>query len=112
MKLYLIGAALMTCAAVSSAGAQTTPVAPAAPATAPATPPATGAKFTLDTPIQEIVADERGKVVMDKNFPGMTALPEYEMFKALSLHQVQPYSNGKLTDEILAKAEADLAAIK
>ena len=112
MKLLLIGAALTIFATVSPAGAQTTPPAAAAPTAAPAPAPATGAKFTLDTPIQEIVADERGKVVMDKNFPGMTALAEYEMFKALSLHQVQPYSNGKLTDDILAKAEADLAAIK
>ena len=110
MKSFLIGAALSAFATVPGASAQTTPAAPAD--TPPAPAPAAGAKFTLDTPIQEIVADDRGKAVMDKNFPGMTALAEYEMFKALSLHQVQPYSNGKLTDEILAKAEADLAAIK
>lgn len=112
MKLFLIGAALAAFAAVPGASAQTTAAAPADAPAAAAPAPTTGAKFTLDTPIQEIVADERGKAVMDKNFPGMTALAEYEMFKALSLHQVQPYSNGKLTDEILAKAEADLAAIK
>ncbi|WP_296615798.1 hypothetical protein [Sphingomonas sp.] len=93
------------------------------PAPAPAPVPAPGqggaaapatasAKFTLDTPIQDIVADTQGKAVLDKNLPGLVDLPQYEMFKGLSLKQVQPYSNGKLTDELLAKTATDLAAIK
>ncbi|CUS45416.1 MAG: hypothetical protein V4610_21220 [Pseudomonadota bacterium] len=112
MKLLLTGAALAAFATVSAASAQTATPPPAAPSATPAPASTAGGKFSLDTPIQDIVADERGKAVMDKNFPGMTALQEYDMFKALSLRQVQPYSNGKLTDEILAKAETDLAAIK
>ncbi|WP_294050571.1 hypothetical protein [Sphingomonas sp.] len=85
--------------------AQTAPApAPAAPAAAP--------KFTLDTPIQEIVADAQGKAAIDKNLPGLIGLPQYDMFKGLSLNQLKAYSDGKLTDEILAKTAADLAAIK
>jgi len=76
------------------------------------TAPAAEGKFSLDTPLQDIVADEKGKAVIDKHFPGMIAMPEYEMFKAISLNQLKPYANGKITDEMLAAAAADLAQIK
>lgn len=106
MKVRLMfGAALLV---PTIAVAQTTP--PAAPA-APAQP-AAAAKFTLDTPIGELLADERAKAVLDKDLPGLTQLPQLEMIKGLSLKQLQPYSDGKLTDELLAKTETSLAAIK
>jgi hypothetical protein len=36
----------------------------------------------------------------------------YDSFKGMSLNQVQPLSQGALTDAALAKVKADLAAIK
>jgi len=105
MNKLLIAALL---ALPGTAIAQTAP----APAPAPAATPAPAPKFTLDTPIQEIVADAQGKAVIDKNLPGMIGLPQYDMFKGLSLNQLKAYSDGKLTDEILAKTATDLAAIK
>ncbi len=100
MKLLVLAAlALMPVAAA----AQT------APAPAPTAP---AAKFTLDTPIQDIVADAAGKAVLEKDLPGLIGLPQYETFKGLSLKQLQGYSDGKLTDEMLTKTAADLAAIK
>ena len=107
MKLHLmLGAALL---APAIAVAQTAPqTAPAAPADA-AKP---AVKFTLDTPIGELLANEAAKAVLDKDLPGLTQLPQLEMIKGLSLKQLQPYSDGKLTDELLAKTETSLAAIK
>lgn len=111
MKTAMFVAALMAAAPAFAQGT-------AAPAPAPATAapttaaPASDAKFNLDTPLQDIVADEKGKAVIDEHFPGMIALPEYEMFKAISLSQLQPYSNGKITDEMLAATAKDLAEIK
>ncbi|WEK43413.1 MAG: hypothetical protein P0Y64_00770 [Candidatus Sphingomonas colombiensis] len=90
--------------------AQNAPVPTVTPAPAPA-PAATGT-FTLDTPIQDIVANAQGKAALDKNLPGLVGLPQYEMFKGLSLKQLQGFSDGKLTDEVLAKTATDLAAIK
>ena len=107
MKTAMFVAALMAAAPAFAQGT----AAPAAPAPAPAAP-ASDAKFNLDTPLQDIVADEKGKAVIEKHFPGMIALPEYEMFKAISLTQLQPYSNGKITDEMLAATAKDLAEIK
>ncbi|WP_447728284.1 hypothetical protein [Sphingomonas koreensis] len=103
--LPVIGAALLVPAI---AVAQTTPAAPAAPADA-AKP---AAKFSLDTPIGELLANEAAKAVLDKELPGLTQLPQLEMIKGLSLKQLQPYSDGKLTDELLVKTETSLAAIK
>jgi hypothetical protein len=107
MKTAIFIAALMAAAPALAQGT----AAPAAPAPAPAAP-AADTKFNLDTPLQDIVADEKGKAVIEKHFPGMIALPEYEMFKAISLTQLQPYSNGKITDEMLAATAKDLAEIK
>ena len=109
MKTAMFVAALMAAAPAFAQGAPAPTPAPAAPAPAA---PASDAKFNLDIPLQDIVADEKGKAVIEKHFPGMIALPEYEMFKAISLSQLQPYSNGKITDEMLAATAKDLAEIK
>jgi hypothetical protein len=108
LTLFLTAAAL---AVPSIATAQTAP-APAASSAPAAAPAASAAKFNLDTPIQDILANPAAKAVLDKDLPGLTSLPQLEMIKGLSLRQLQPYSDGKLTDEVLAKAETDLAAIK
>ena len=111
MKTAIFVAALMAAAPAFAQGTTAPAPAPAAPAPAAAAP-ASDAKFNLDTPLQDIVADEKGKAVIEKHFPGMIALPEYEMFKAISLTQLQPYSNGKITDEMLAATAKDLSEIK
>lgn len=104
----LIAVAVVPLALPAMAFAQTAPA-----QTAPtATQPAAAAKFSLDTAIQDLYADKDAKAVMDKHLPGLTALPQYEMIKAISLRQLQPYSDGKLTDAMLAGVDADLAKIK
>ena len=89
------------------ASALFTLTATAAMAQAPAAP-----KFTLDTPIETIAADPAGKAVLNADFPEMLGHPSYPDFKSMSLKQVQPLSQGAITDEQIAKAKADLAAIK
>lgn len=109
MKLVLTAAAL-ACLMPAAAFAQTAPA--PAPAPAPAAAPAATAKFNLDTPIEVMAADEKAKAVLMADMPDLLPHPSYDMFKGMSLRQVQPYSQGALTDEILAKVEKDLAAIK
>lgn len=101
--------ALVSLSIASVASAQTAP-APAAPVAAPA--PATGAKFSLDTPLVDLVANPAAKAVLDAELPGLTTLDSFESFKSASLNQVAPFSNGALTDEKLAKVAVGLAAIK
>lgn len=106
MKTALF-AALAAVTIVPVAAAQTAPApAPAAPA------PAAAAKFNLDTPIQDIVADEKAKAVLEANLPGIATHESYEMFKGMSLKQLSGYAADKLTPEVLAKTEKELAAVK
>ena len=103
--------ALVSLSIASVASAQTAPApAPAAPAAAAA--PAAGAKFSLDTPLVDLVANPAAKAVLDAELPGLTTLDSFESFKSASLNQVAPFSNGALTDEKLAKVAVGLAAIK
>ena len=53
-----------------------------------------------------------GLTATPADFPGLTAHPAYEQFKAMTLKQLQPFSNGVITDDLLVKAGTDLAAIK
>lgn len=105
MKL-LVACAVAAAVLSPAAMAQQTPAPAAAPAVAPAT------KFTLDTPIELLIADEKAKAVLDTDIPGLSSHPALDQFKAMSLKAVQPFSNGALTDEMLKKVEADLAALK
>jgi hypothetical protein len=98
-------AAIALAAFALPAAAQTSAPEPAAPA-APA------AALNLDTPIEVLVADPRSKAVLDKYLPGVDQHPAFGQFKTLSLRAVAPFTQGLISDELLAKIEADLAAIK
>lgn len=76
-----------------------------------ATPAKAEGKFTLDTPVEAIVADAKGKAVLEANLPGITTHEHYEHFKAMSLKQIAGMAPDKLTPEALAKVEAGLAAL-
>ena len=100
----------MIVAALLLAAVQAAPAAPA-PAAAPLAPVA-GARLTIETPIETIVADPKGKAVLDADLPTLATNPSYEMFKGMSLHQLQAYAPDKLTDALLGKVGTDLAAIR
>ena len=61
---------------------------------------------------ETIVASADGKAALDKVVPGLTAHPQFEAFKGLSLRQLQPYSEGKITDDVLKAADIELAKVK
>lgn len=101
MKILFSVLALAALAGTAPALAQT-----AAPATAPA------AKFGLDTPIQDIVANDAARAALDASLPGVSTHTSYEMFKSMTLRQVAGYAPDQLTPEKLAAAEKALAAVK
>ena len=74
---------------------------------------AKAAKFTIDTPIEQLMADEKAKAVVVKHFGGqdVSQHPMYDQFKTMSLKAVAPFSQGMITDEMLEKIATDLAAI-
>lgn len=81
----------------------------AAPETAADAAPA---KLTIDSPIEALMADDAARVVVLAEMPDLDQHPAYGQFKAMSLKAVQPFSQGMITEEILANIAAGLAAIE
>lgn len=81
---------------------------------APATPPepAPTTRYSLDTPIAELLANYRSKAVLDKDMPGLSTDKNLEKFKDKSLNQLAPLSGGRLTPALLEKVGKHLAAIE
>jgi hypothetical protein len=69
------------------------------------------AAFTVQTPIDRIAANERGKAVLDRDVPGVMANPHYMLFSSMSLSQLATLSGGKLTQTKLKQVDADLAEL-
>ncbi len=65
-----------------------------------------------NTPISDIAATPEGKAALDKNLPGLTAHEAYDQFKGMSLKQVQPMSQGAITDDQIKARQADLDKAK
>jgi hypothetical protein len=103
MKSIILTAALLVATPVLAAD-------PVAPVAAPAT--ATAAKPSIDMTIEALMADPKAKAVIDADVPGMSSHPMYDSFKSMTLTQLAPMSQGKITDDLLKKVAADLAAIK
>jgi hypothetical protein len=97
---------------LAAAAAVAAPVAALAQPAAPSSPAAPAAAFTIETPIEALMADERAKAVIAKHLPGIDQHPAYDQFKSLSLKALAPFSQGLISDELLGKIDTDLAAIK
>ena len=94
--------------AIPESTAVATPPVAAPPVAEAAPPPAVRSVFTLDTPIQDLVADPGAKAVLDKDLPGMSDDANLDKFKMLSLRSLQPQTGGQLTDAMLMKVASDL----
>ena len=100
MKTTLFAAAAaLSVLAAAPAFAQ----APAAPADA-----AAAALSVESTPIETIAANPDAKAVLDKDLPGLTTHEAYDQFKSMTLSQVAPMGEGKITPEALKAVQADL----
>ena len=64
--------------------------------------------LTLDSKLGDILADPKGKAVLDKHLPGFSTNPQMAMAKGMSLKMVAPMSGGKITPAILSAIDADL----
>jgi hypothetical protein len=67
--------------------------------------------FSVQTPIDRIAADGRGKAVLDRDVPGVMTNPHYELFSSMSLSQLASLSGGRLTQSKLNQVNSDLAEL-
>ncbi len=96
--IALIAAALSPMSAI----AQTTP----APAAAPAP-----AYTVADTDIGTLLDNPATKAILDQHMPEFSANPQIDMARGMTLKAIQAYAADKITDEALAKIDADLAKL-
>ena len=67
--------------------------------------------YTLDTPVNRIAADPRGKAVLVRDVPGLMASKNYPLFDDMSLSQIAFLSGGRLSKTKLALVQSDLTQI-
>jgi hypothetical protein len=70
-----------------------------------------GPAFSLDTPVEHIAADPRGKAILDHDVPGLMASPSYLLIDDMSLSQIATVSGGRLTKAKLDVVQADLSQL-
>ena len=98
----VLGATLI---AAPVALAQSTP----APAATPATTPTH--YTTTDTTVGTLLDDPAAKAVVAKYLPDIINNPQVERARGITLKQMQTYVPDSVPDAVLAKIDADLAAL-
>lgn len=68
--------------------------------------------LTTDSKLGDILANEKGKAVLEKHLPGISANPQLAMAKGMSLKAIAPMSRGLITDAKLKAIDEDLKKIK
>ncbi|HVI30788.1 hypothetical protein [Phenylobacterium sp.] len=104
-------AALAALSALAAAPALAQGQAPAAAQASASAQPAAAKLSVETTPIEAIAANEQGKAALEKVLPGITSHPAYDQFKAFTLAQVAPMSEGAIGDAQLKAVQAELDKI-
>ena len=67
--------------------------------------------LTINNSIEELMGNEATAAILEKHVPGIGSHSAYDQFKSMSLIELQPWSGGLITDEIIAAVTADLEAL-
>lgn len=70
------------------------------------------ASLTLDLPIEQIANEPEGKAALDQHIPQLTVHETYPTFKSMTLRQLQPMSEGLITDEKLERIAQDISGVR
>jgi len=67
--------------------------------------------LSIDSTLGEILADEKGKAVLEKHVPGLSSAPRTELAKVYPLKAIASMPRGAMTDETLKAIAEDLGKI-
>lgn len=67
--------------------------------------------LSIDSTLGEILADKKGKAILEKHLPGLSSAPRIEMAKVYSFKGMASMSQGQITDETLKAIAEDLSKI-
>ena len=78
-----------------------------------AAPAAAAAAFSIETSsIGDLLDNADAKAVLDKHMPGFSANEQIAMARSMTLKQIQGFAPDRFSDDLLAKIDTDLKAIK
>lgn len=66
---------------------------------------------SADTLLGDLLDNPAALAILDKYLPGLSKGDQIDMARGMTLKQIQPYAPDLLTDEALAKVDADLAKL-
>lgn len=70
-----------------------------------------GAKFSSDSEVGQLLDNPAAKAVLIKHIPAIAQDEQIEMARSMSLRSLQQYAPDDLSDQLLAKIDADLAQL-
>lgn len=77
-----------------------------------AAPPAAAPAFSVETStIGDLLDNQAAKAVLVKHMAGMAENPQIEMARPMTLKQIQGFAPDQISDEVLAKVDADLKTL-
>jgi hypothetical protein len=93
-------------------GFSTTLSAQTGPVDKPETAQNKTAKFSVaETDIGTLLDNPATKAILVKHLPDFISNPQVEMARPMTLKQIQSFAADMLTDEVLAKIDAELATV-
>ena len=66
---------------------------------------------SIDWPIGDLLAYPAAKAVLDKDLPELSASPQLDMVKSMSLRTIAQFPQANLSDSKLATIQSDLGAL-
>jgi len=64
--------------------------------------------LTINSKMGELLANPKGKAVLERHMPGISLNPQMAMAKGMSLKMLAPLSGGKITVAMLKAVDEDL----
>lgn len=67
--------------------------------------------FSINSTIEDLLANPATLAFIEKNMPELPSHPMLAMIKRMPLKALAPFSEGKLTPEVLANIDTELAKL-
>jgi hypothetical protein len=66
---------------------------------------------TSDADIGTLLDDPAARVIVDRYIPDFPSGPQVDMARGMTLRAIQPFASDKITEQVLANIDADLAKL-
>ncbi len=67
--------------------------------------------FSIESKLGDLLDNDTTKAILEKHLPGISTHPQIAMGRGFALSMVAKCSGGLITEELLAKVEAELKAL-